>query len=184
MKVGGRFILFFLICGLGGCASWIDQFAATFGQMVTIPQTDPTPPRVTLVYPDPVTGKNVVVGPSDSPRTVQLDKGTSFFAVAIAEDSGGVKSVGFVGGTLAICQNGQDSESLVGDIPGVFYSQAGQPGGKALTRLWFPTLVDDSFVSCGSSMTRTYGSISLTAKGSNFSNITSSSAAVTFVFKP
>jgi hypothetical protein len=102
------FFSILLACGLARCANLLDQFAASFGQVVTIPQTDPTPPRVTLTFVDPGgSGGNIVVGSSDSQRTIQVAKGSSFFVVATAEDSGGVKSVGFIGGSSVYCKQGE-----------------------------------------------------------------------------
>ncbi|MFP3556912.1 hypothetical protein SB861_40300 [Paraburkholderia sp. SIMBA_049] len=139
-----RFALALCVIGLTGCTTFLDQFAASFGQVVTIPQSDPTPPTVTLTVPDLGSGQ-VTVGSAGGPLTIQLPKGSSFFVVATAEDQGGVQSVGFVGAESWTCRSGRIASQTTGDIASAD-NAAGAPGGTALTRRWLPLLVDDAYL--------------------------------------
>lgn len=161
---------------------FIDQFAATFGQVVTVPASDSTPPAVTLTIPDQGSGQ-IVLGSSSAP--VQIPMGQQgFFVVAAAEDPEGVKEVGFVGESRLQCRNEKEGIGQIqtATLVGPSDTDNTGPGGQALTRRWLPRFLDDTYLQCGTGWTRVSASVTLRALGRNFSGPEVVSAAATFTW--
>ncbi|WP_157652580.1 hypothetical protein [Burkholderia ubonensis] len=177
MKTKTRLLLL-LTVSLSGCAGFADQFASTFGQLVTVPQTNRTPPNVTLtVVLD--TG-SIVLGPKD--QTFQLDRSASVFIVAIAEDAGGVKSVGFDYETTMYCAMHGTASSPTPEPLSNEWVVGGGPGSQAVTRLWLPKLFEGGLdASCEPG---SFAAVGVRAKGSNFSNVVGYSPYATLNFGP
>jgi hypothetical protein len=159
-----------------------DQFAATFGQVVTAPASDSTPPTVTLTIPDQGSGQ-IVLGSSSAPVQVPMGR-NGFFVVAAAEDPEGIKEVGFVGESRLQCRNEKEGIGQIqtATLLGPTDTDNTGTGGQALTRRWLPRFVDDTYLQCGTGWTRVSASVTLRALGRNFSGPEVISAAATFVW--
>lgn len=168
-----------------GCArevaeDFLDAFAGSFGETVTVTDSDSTPPAVTLEIPDIGSGP-IVIGPGDPPVTLNLSLGQSFFVVGVAEDPEGVQSVGFSGSSRRECSSGSGIGSIqFATLLGPTSTDDASPGETALTRRWQPTLITDSY-GCGSGSTGSYR-ISLIVRGKNFSGQERVTNAATFVY--
>ena len=193
MKTTPRTWVFVLMVTLGlsacndgcrkGAENLIDQFAATFGQVVTVPQSDSTPPNVTLTIPDQGSGQ-IVLNPTSAP--VQIPMGaTGFFIVAAAEDPEGIREVGFVGESRVQCRNEKEGigSIQIATLLGPSDTDNTSPGGQALTRRWLPRFVDDTFLQCGTGWTRVSASMTLRALGKNFFGPPVASAPATFTWQ-
>ena len=86
----------------------LDQYAGTFGSVVSIPADDATAPTVTLVIPDLGSGP-VALTATSPPLTVSLSPSSNFFVIASAEDPDGVKEIGFRGTYGVECITGDQS---------------------------------------------------------------------------
>lgn len=161
----------------------LDQFAASFGDVVTVPQADSTPPSVSLTISDRGSGK-IVLTSASAPLRISLDRSDSFFVIAAAEDPEGVKEVGFVGGSRVQCTRDGVGYIQTATLIGPTDIDNAGAGGQALTRRWLPRFVDDSYLGCSSGWTFVSASLTLQAQGKNFSGGAAQSAPVTFTWSP
>src|SRR5258708_18603643 len=126
-------------CGPKQANDFIDQaLPAFYGQVVTAPQNDPTPPVATLKIPDLGAGaKTLVTGQSDVTIPI-TSKQSPYFVLAVADDPQGVKEVDLFGGGSIRCNNGQGIGSIsFVDFPnGIVGSDLSlaKPGGTATNR--------------------------------------------------
>lgn len=157
---------------------FLDAFAGSFGETVTVTESDSTPPTVTLEIPDLGSGP-IVIGPGDPPVTLNLSLGQNFYVVGVAEDPEGVQSVGFSGSSTTQCESGGLGSIQFATLLGPMQTDDASPGGTALTRRWQPTLITDAY-GCGSA-TGSY-SVSLVVRGRNFSGQEGVTSSVTFVY--
>ncbi len=105
MKTRFGFIALILLVPICGCnKSFVEDFAASFGESVIVADRDDTPPTVTLSIPD-IGGeaRDLVQGGADYRIDIQLSD--RFFIVASAEDPEGVKEVAVVGVVEIHCTN-------------------------------------------------------------------------------
>src|ERR1051326_5731596 len=114
--------------GLSGCASFVEQFARSFGDSVTIARGDKTPPDVTLHVPSG--DGEIVLHVSGAPATVPIKASDAFYVVAVAEDPEGVKSVGLSASQSILCtKDGQtQGASAAGRTSYEGPGSAGSPG--------------------------------------------------------
>jgi hypothetical protein len=174
-----------------GCAAnWVDQFASSFGDTVTVVEFSKTdvvaPPRVTLTIPDLGQGE-IVLGSGDAP--IEIEIGTSdpqFFVVGVAEDPVGVQSVCVVASWRRECVCGGIGEiSQPVTVPACDTNAPLKPGDVALTRRWFPFNIDTFTIrACPQGCTGPGARLSVFAKAKNAAGRESSSATVTFVPAP
>ena len=162
-------------------ATFLRQFADTFGSVVDIPVSDATPPTVTLTIPDLGSGQ-VVLTESSASSTIPMTGVPGFFIIATAEDAQGVKEVGFEGSSTVTCHQDGVSYNQTADLQGPKSSDPGA-SGKALTRRWLPDYIDDTYLGCFEGWERRSASLTLHAIGSNFGGLSGHSASVTFVWK-
>jgi hypothetical protein len=181
-KVSRAWVLVVAAAALGGCASAIDGFAQSFGQPVVVSGNDKSPPDTTLQIPDYGFGARVLhVG--DAAVTMPIRPTDRFFIVAAAEDPEGVKGVRIEGEAQLQCTNGHGigelrifGPILVSDVDG-----AGV-GGSALTRRWFPMIIDPRDYPCTAGFTAESLTVTLHAVGTNFAGQETSTPSVTFVW--
>ena len=160
-------------------SDFINQFAATFGNAVDIPTSDTTPPTVSLIVADQGSGKSVVTQ-NGSPITIDMTGKSGVFAIAVAEDPEGVKQVGFVGGASLQCKQGDIGYLQSADLQG---PNSSSTASKALTRLWLPDYVDDTYLQCSQGWTRESASMTLQAVGVNYGGQTVQSQPVPFTWR-
>jgi len=156
----------------------LDQYAGTFGSVVSIPADDATAPTVTLVIPDLGSGP-VALTATSPPLTVSLSPSSNFFVIASAEDPDGVKEIGFRGTYGVECITGDQFNQFSTGLQGPTEVNPGT-SGSAFTRRWVPRLVDERLLRCGPGETRRRATITLQAYGRNFSGLTGQSGSVTF----
>lgn len=170
---------------------FVDQsLQAFYGQVVTVPRRDTTPPIATLKIPDLGSGaKTLVTGQSDITIPI-TPKQSPFFVIGVADDPEGVKEVDLFGGGNINCNNGQGvgSTTFVDFPNGVVASDASpaKAGGTATNRRTIIHQVDlDEWTSCPDpNFHVTSVTISLQAGGTNFSGLKALSPTVTFSYKP
>lgn len=171
-------------CTPGIATGLVEDFANTFGDSVTIPDSDQTPPSVRLVFDRPGSG-TVELVPGDAPVTVTLEAGERFFVVGSAEDPEGVKQVSLVGEAQVNC-----TSDGIGSITHFLLNAAsiddGGPGDIGLTRRWVPFLLSvDEWSRCfGEGFEQVSTTITLQAVGRNFSDLTTTTPPVTFGHAP
>jgi hypothetical protein len=132
-----------------------------------------------LTIPDLGSGETVVTG---TPITIQMDPASSFFVIAAAEDPEGVKEVGFSGHSTVQCRRDGVGYTQQATLIGPTDTDNAVPGGQALTRRWLPRLVNDTYLRCGGGWTFVSASLTLQARGMNFSGGAATSAAATFAW--
>lgn len=182
-KVG--FTVAAVTLGLSGCAPYLEQFLAqferSFGDSVIIPQSDNTPPDVSLHIPSG--NGEIVLHVGDGPRTIPIKPSDTFYVVAVAEDQQGVRSVSLYASQSISCT--ADRETGGGAATGYSsYVGPGSPGKTGLTRLWMPYQVSGGLVTCPPDSDANNSSYSIAASGENFSGKRASTPWVTFVPAP
>ncbi len=187
MKKSGLWML--VVLGLSGCtptmtAELLDGFGRSFGETVTVSDSDTSAPTVTLSIPDLGNGMGaVVLHPGDAPLTIHVGglNMNGFFIVATAEDPQGVKSICISSGFRRECSSGgvtQLSQPLSYD--NCDESQA-TVGGTATTKRWLPRYVDLAVVSACPPGQDGGTTLGFSATGTNFSGQTQSTPSVKFV---
>ncbi len=165
--------------------SILDAFVSSFGSAITIPDSDSTPPAVSLTVPDPP-GEDVVLTPGGPGHAASLDLEGRFFVVAAAKDPEGVKEVQIVGSATVRCMSdagiGQDQFFSI-NVTDVDDSE---PGGTGLTRRWIPYSVSPSNFACvdPSEFEVTEVTIELRGRGSNFFGLSDETPEVVFTYVP
>lgn len=202
VKRSGRYILLVVLAGwvwlLQSCTSctreqansFVDQaLQAFYGQPVTVPLRDTTPPVAVLKIPDLGAGpKNLTSGQPDV--SISITRAQSpFFLAAEADDPEGVREVDIYGGGVTNCANdhGIASQSSFDFPNGIVTSDvsAAKPGGTATNRRTVITQIDlDEWTACSPSFHLVNVGISMQAAGVNFSGLKSFSPNATFTFKP
>ena len=137
-------------CSKGVSDSILEGFLDSFGDVVTYPDSDTTPPSVFLVFDHPGTGKQVTLKPGDPDMTVHIKPSDRFFVVAVAEDPDGVKDIKIWGGYVKECEAGDIAmRSGPAGLFSNFPDKAG-PGDNVLTRRWLPKLINGKTATCPS----------------------------------
>lgn len=177
-------------CSPKQAGDFIDQAIAGFyGQTVTVPLRDTTPPVATLKIPDIGSGaKTLTTGQPDI--TIPITKNQSpFFKIAQPDDPEGVKEVDLLGGGVINCNNGQGigSRTFVDFPNGVVASDisAAKPRGTATNRRSVIHQINlDEWPCPDASFHLVNVSINMQAAGTNFSGLKTVSPTATFTFTP
>jgi len=166
------------VLSLSGCSNFLDQFAKSFGNSVTIPQSDTTPPTVKLIIPDRGSGQVIVT--TNSGNTFSIKKDETFFVVAMAEDPEGVQELRIRSTTSTTCRDGDQTSTTEPSSSEIVDSVTPTPGGQALTKRWLPTEVA-AYGYCDPTLEfETSLTISVSAK--NFSGQAGNNAVAIFKF--
>lgn len=184
------FCLFSVALALTECTpkiakSILDDFASSFGDSVTIPESDPTPPLVSLTVPEFPSGQKVLM-PGDSPHSASIGVGDSFFVVAAAEDPEGVKLVQVISHVHVHCTNDAGIGQLRSFSPISTDSDDSGPGDVGLTRRWIPQRVSLDYAHCAEPQDFRLTSVVIEVKGrgANFSGLTVETPKATFTYEP
>ena len=164
--------------------SLLDSFANSFGESVTIPESDSTPPAVSLTIPVP-SGERTL-RPGDAPYSTSIDADDTFFVVAAAEDSQGVMMVQVVGHVHVNCTNDAGIGQLRSFSPITTDTDEGGPGDLGLTRRWIPYRVNLDYAFCAQPQDFRLVSVEIEVfgRGTNFSGLTVETAKATFTYEP
>jgi hypothetical protein len=171
-------------CTGGVDTGLLDSFLGTFGEPVTVPQADRSPPQASLIFNHPRTGKRTVVKPGDAPLSVSLKTTDRFFVIAAADDPQGVKDIRVIGSMEKRCTSERVGMKQSGSLF-LSFPDNGGPGDTALTRRWLPFLIDGAQAqSCPSGYTLFSYVVSIHGVGENFHGGTSTTPTVTFSVSP
>jgi hypothetical protein len=177
------------LVGCEGCqrqsSDFVAQFTRSFGSVVDVPTSDPTPPSVTLIIPDQGAGQ-IVLTETGSPFMIDMThKPGGIIIVATADDPQGVTQVGFKGVSATSCKdsNGYSYTPSLIDASGPTETDPGT-SGKAFTRRWVPRYVDDSALRCIEGYPERLSAVlTLWATGKNFAGVEVQSQPVKFIWK-